>query len=100
MPAFLGLLGAVAVYLFGVDRSKGVIASFGAVALSIALVSGYGLSTQYRVTHISDYREIRNICATAYSNAELLNHSSAFDTFKANKLGKYCEGVLKWHLPE
>lgn len=100
VPAFLGLLGAVAVYLFGVDRSKGVIASFGAVALSISLVSGYLFSTEYRVTHISDYREIRAICATAYSNAELLNHPSAFGTFKANNLGRHCEGVLKWYLPE
>ena len=99
VPAFLGLLGAVAVYLFGVDRSKGVIASFGAVALSISLVSGYGLSAEYRATHISDYREIRAICATAYSDADLLSDSSALDTFES-KLGEFCKGVLKWHLPE
>ena len=99
VPAFLGLLGAVAVYLFGVDRSKGVIASFGAVALAISLVSGYGLSAQYRATSISDYREIRTICATAYSNADLVRDPGALAVFES-KLGQYCEGVLKWHLPE
>ncbi len=40
IPAFLGLLGAVAVYLFGVDQSRGVVASFGAAALSISLFVG------------------------------------------------------------
>ena len=37
IPAFLGLFG---LYLFGVDQTRGIVASFGAVALSISLLVG------------------------------------------------------------
>ena len=98
VPAFLALLGVVAVYLFGVDRSRGVVASLGAVALSLSLVTGYALASQYRNSHSSDYREIRTICADAYTDPALLSNHDALQVFE-EKFKGYCPDVLKWHVP-
>ena len=98
VPAVLGLLGVVAVYLFGIDRSKGVIASIGAVALAISFVSSYALASQFRGQESSDPRGIRSICAEAYSNPALIGNPVALENFE-NKLGWYCERVMSWHIP-
>jgi peptidoglycan/LPS O-acetylase OafA/YrhL len=96
IPAFLGLLGGVGVYLFGVDKSRGVSTSFGAAALSIALILGYASGADRRKTP-EDHREIRAICADAYTNAELLGNDKAFDRFE-EMLGKYCntDSTMRW----
>lgn len=99
VPAFLGLLGVIAVYLFGVDRSRGVVASLGAVALSLSLVTGYALASQYRNSHSSDYREIRTICADAYTNPALISDPDALRAFE-EKFKGYCPDVLKWQVPK
>jgi hypothetical protein len=41
IPAALALVGGVAAYLFGVDRSKGLVASFCAAAFALSLGIGY-----------------------------------------------------------
>ena len=99
VPAFLGLLGAVAIYLFGVDRSRGVVVSFGAVALSISLVSGYALAAQYRNSSSSDFRELRTICAEAYTNVDLLSNPQALEFFE-KKFDNQCDNVLNWRVPD
>lgn len=96
IPAFLGLLGGFSIYLFGVDQTKGVIMSFGAAALSLALVVSY--STGAHTRNVSDdHRNIRSICAEAYTNWELLSNDLAFDRFR-ERLGKLCDKSMSWRI--
>ena len=97
LPAFLGLLGGVAIYLFGVDNSKGLVASFGAAALSISLIASYSLASKYRNDSSEDQRDIRAICAKAYTNADLLGNEKAFKNFK-NQMGKLCLKSMNWKI--
>lgn len=96
IPAFLGLLGAVGVYLFGVDQSRGIIASFGAASLSIALLVGYASGSQYRNTP-EDHRDIRANCVRAYTDAKLLGNNEAFDRFRS-QMGKLCDASMVWEI--
>lgn len=48
IPAVVGLAGGVAVYLFGVDRSKGTVASVALAAFTIALFLGYAFGSDVR----------------------------------------------------
>lgn len=96
IPAFLGLLGAVAVYLFGVNQSRGIIASFGAAALSISLFVGYAAGSEYRKLP-EDHRDIRAHCARAYTSAELLKDEAAFERFKA-QMGRQCNAAMHWNI--
>ena len=96
VPAFLGLLGGVAIYLFGVDSSKGLVASFGAAALSISLLVGYLLAAEVRNAS-DDQREIRAICAQAYTNADLLGNQEAFEKFK-KQMGNQCNKSMWWNI--
>lgn len=94
IPAFLGLLGAVGVYLFGVDQSRGIIASFGAASLSIALLVGYASGSQYRNTP-EEHRDIRAHCARAYTDADLLGNEAAFERFQT-QMGRLCNASMFW----
>ena len=96
IPAFLGFLGVVAVYLFGIDQSRGVIASYGAVAISVALMIGYTAGSIKRATP-EDHRKIRSICAEAYIDADLLRDDKAFERFR-NKMGKWCDASMSWRI--
>lgn len=96
IPAFLGLLGAVAVYLFGVDQSRGVIASFGAATLSISLFVGYTIGSEYRNLP-EDHRDIRAHCTRAYTSAELLKDEAAFERFKS-QMGRLCNAAMHWNI--
>lgn len=98
IPAFLGLLGGMSIYLFGVDRSKGLVASFGAASLSISLLVSYTLLSQYRNIG-DDHRDIRSICAKAYTDHYLLSNEEAFKKFD-ERLGKLCNRSMKWHITE
>ncbi len=99
IPAFLGLLGGVAIYLFGVDSSKGLIASFGAAALSISLIVSYSLASKYRNDASEDQRNIRAICAKAYTNADLLGNEKAFLRFKY-QMGNLCYKSMTWKISQ
>jgi uncharacterized membrane protein (UPF0136 family) len=94
IPGFLGLLGGVAVYLFGADQSKGLIASYGAATLSIALLIGFMAGSRYRLAP-EDHREIRTICAKAFTDGELLGNDKAFGRFQ-NQMGAQCERAMHW----
>lgn len=96
IPAFLGLLGVVAVYLFGVNRSQGLIVPFGAASLALSLAVGYELGAQRRLAP-EDHRDIRAICAKAYTNDKLLSDAAAFEKFE-EALGHWCKQSMAWHL--
>ncbi len=96
IPAFLGVLGGVAVYLFGVDQSRGVIASFGAATLSISLLVGYASGSAFRSTP-EDHRNIREHCARAYTDADLLGNNAAFQRFR-NQMGASCDASMFWKI--
>jgi hypothetical protein len=98
IPAFLGLLGGVSLYLFGVDRSKGLLASLGAAALSVSLFSGYAIGSQQRNIG-DDHRELREICSSAYSNPKLVSSEAAFNRFE-EKIGYLCPYAMVWHITE
>lgn len=89
IPAFLGLLGGLSVYLFGVKGSDNPIASFGAIALSIALISAYALGASERNTS-EEYKEVRTYCATAYTDQKLLSDDLAFERFR-DRFGTLCD---------
>lgn len=94
IPAFLGVIGGLSLYLFGIDTSKGLTASVGASALALSLFVSYALSSQVRNIG-DDHRDIRTICATAYSNANLLSNDVAFARFE-ERLKNQCKGSLSW----
>ncbi|WP_288252148.1 hypothetical protein [uncultured Hydrogenophaga sp.] len=97
VPAFLGLLGGLSIYLFGIDRSKGLIASFGAAAIALSLIVSYTLLSRVR-NESEEQRELRAICAQAYTNADLLGNATAFDRFLA-QMGGPCHHAMGWNFP-
>lgn len=48
VPAALALVGGVAVYVFGVDQKRGLIASVCAAGLALSLGGGYAIGSQIR----------------------------------------------------
>lgn len=96
IPAFLGLLGGLSIYLFGLDRSKGLVASLGAAALSLALIVSYTAGSQFRNVG-DDHRDIRSRCAEAYTDSKLLADDRAFTRFR-ERLGALCDRSMNWHV--
>ncbi|EER60551.1 hypothetical protein AcdelDRAFT_1888 [Acidovorax delafieldii 2AN] len=95
VPAFLGLLGGLSLYLFGLDRSKGLIASFGAAAVSLALIVSYSLGAKQRNV-AEDHRDIRSICAQAYTNQKLLSDPIAYAEFRRRLGEPFCNDAMNW----
>ncbi|MDE0052531.1 MAG: hypothetical protein OXO52_22335 [Rhodospirillales bacterium] len=101
IPVFLGLIGAVAVYLFGTSKSRSSIVSLGLIALTIALLISHSLGASERARmrqNSQEPRDLRTHCVRAYTDAELLKNRDAFEVFE-DKLGKKCSEALKWHFP-
>jgi len=96
IPAFLGLLGGLSIYLFGIDRSKGLIASFGASAVAISLIVAYTMGASYRNLG-DDHRDIRTYCAKAYTDSKLLSDEAAFKRF-TDRMGKLCNASMSWNI--
>lgn len=98
IPAFLGLLGGLSIYLFGLDRSKGLVASLGAGAISLALIVSYTGGSQFR--NIGDeQRDIRATCAKAYIDQKLLADDQAFTRFR-ERLGRLCDESMSWEMSD
>lgn len=96
IPAFLGLLGGLSIYLFGIDRSKGLIASLGAASIALSLIVSYTLGAKYRNIG-DDHRDIRTFCAQAYTDADLLANEAAFEKFRG-RMGGLCDLAMNWHI--
>lgn len=98
IPAFLALLGGVSTYLFSANVRQGTFASLCSVALAVSLLAGFGLGAVNRNFSL-EHREVRAICAEAYTDAELLSDEAAFALF-IEKLGPYCEKSMNWRAPK
>jgi len=98
IPAYLGLFSGVVMYLFGVDRSRGLIGSFAAASLSIALLVSYLLGAESRLT-TDELHNARTLCAKAFSDAELLSDAAAYKIF-SDRYGLVCYHSRVWKLPD
>lgn len=96
VPALFALLGGAVLYLFGVDRSRGAIASLMAGCLSVALFLSYAVSSQMR-NYDDELRDLRNHCIAAYTDGELLGNADALKAFEARFL-PYCQSALDWNM--
>lgn len=81
IPAALALLGGLAVYLFGVDSTRGAIASITGGCLAVSLFFSYAVGAQLR-NWGDDVREERAFCAKAYSDGSILGKKEALDAFE------------------
>ncbi|MEL6503335.1 MAG: hypothetical protein AAFQ10_02665 [Pseudomonadota bacterium] len=95
--AFLGIIGAAAAFLFGIDRSRGLIGSFSAVALALSLGIGFFGGAKARLIP-EDHRALRSACVKAFSDADLLSNETAYRRFHAVLSGP-CSRAMTWHLP-
>ncbi len=92
IPAVLVLVGGVSVYLFGIDRSKGIIASLTTTALSLSLVISYALGSNHR-GHIEIFADLKQTCFKAMTDPKLLSEEDAFCRF-SNMMGRVCMNIL------
>jgi hypothetical protein len=96
VPALFGLLGGLVLYLFGVDRSRGAIASLLAGCLSVSLFLSYSVSAQIR-NYDDELRDLRDHCISAYTDSDILSNSQALAAFETRFL-PYCRSALDWNL--
>jgi len=68
VPAILGLLGGVVIYLFGVDQSKGLIGSIATTALVSGFFLGYNYGAEKRVS-LQVVEDQRAFCSTVFGNS-------------------------------
>jgi hypothetical protein len=92
IPAALTLLGGLSVYLFGADRSKGVVVSLCSASFALALLLGYSTGTGRR-TSIEHYETAQKVCFDAFTNSGLLANSEAFCRF-SEALKDICSPVV------
>lgn len=101
IPAIIGLMGGVSTYIFGTNTSRGLIASFAATSLSIALFVGFTIGSIHRSSSM-EYTDLRKLCAEVYSDYKFMSDPGALENF--NKIfdiegkGRNCKSVLKWNL--
>lgn len=77
IPAALALVGGVTAYLFGVERSKGLIASFCAAAFALSLGIGYAAGAGNRSV-TENKAENLAFCRALYREADLWGDDRAF----------------------
>ncbi|MEP3297639.1 MAG: hypothetical protein ABJO27_14405 [Pseudoruegeria sp.] len=77
IPAALALAGGVSAYLFGVDRSKGLVASFCAAAFALSLGLGYATGAGNR--SVTDNKaENLAFCRALYQQIDIWQDDRAF----------------------
>ncbi|MBL4811887.1 MAG: hypothetical protein JKX69_05895 [Rhodobacteraceae bacterium] len=79
-PAALVFMGSAAAYLFGTDRTKGLLVAISAVVFSIALFIGYEEGATRR-NFAEEQRALRSVCLDALTNAALVSNDAAFHRF-------------------
>lgn len=77
IPAALALVGGVAAYLFGVDRTKGLVASFCAAAFALSLGIGYATGSGNRSV-TENKAENLAFCRALYQQPDIWNDDRAF----------------------
>jgi hypothetical protein len=92
IAAALGLLGGVVVYVFGVDRSKGMIASICAFTFSLTLVVAYFEAAARRGAPES-YAFWRERCIDKYIDKDVLGDDTAFVVMDQS-IGELCAGIF------
>lgn len=92
VAAALGLFGGVIVYLFGVDRSKGVIGSCCGIAFSLTLTVAYFEAAARRGAPES-YALWRDKCIEKFTDKDLLGDPVAF-AFLDGSMGKLCAEIF------
>lgn len=71
IPAALALAGGAAAYLFGTDRSKGLIASICALALGLSLFLGFVTSAVKR-GKVEAFQAHVSFCRDLFGNADMM----------------------------
>jgi hypothetical protein len=92
IPAMFTLLGGLTVYLFGVDSTRGAIASLTGACLAISLFFSYAVAAQLRNTG-DELREERAFCVKAYSDGNILGKKDALDAFEM-RFRRRCKPLL------
>lgn len=98
IPAFLGMLSGVVLYLFGVERSRGLIASFATASLALSLIVSYMLASEERY-FTEEFLDGRELCSKAFTNADLIGSEEAYKRFW-NRYGKLCDATHGWELED
>jgi len=104
IPAMFALLGGVSLYIFGLNMSRGIIASVSSACLALSLFLAYSFGSQLR--HKGDeYRDLRNWCMTVYTEPDILTDPAALARFNTDLMaqvgfGDFCKSVLRWDLPD
>lgn len=92
IPAALALVGGVAAYLFGVDRSKGLVASFCAAAFALSLGTGYAAGAGNR--SVTDNKaENLAFCRALYQEGNVWDDDRAFCRV-ATIFGEQCNWLI------
>jgi hypothetical protein len=92
MAATLGLLGAVAVWIFAADHSKGTIVSVCVITFSLSLFIGYFEGASRRPFPES-YIFWRKHCADKFADKDLINDPKTF-AIMDHSIGKLCSGIF------
>jgi hypothetical protein len=84
IPAVLGLAGGLAVYLFGIDTSRGAVASISLSAFAVGLFLGYSFGASIR-SDIDRNVALRDACIGLYFHPDIYASSDVFErTFGAD----------------
>lgn len=96
IPALFTLLGGVVLYLFGIEKDKGSIASVASASIATTLVITYVAGAQIRNKN-DELRDLRDHCIAAYTNADIVGKPKALAAFEV-RFGNYCHSGLDWNL--
>ena len=101
IPAALALVGGVAAYLFGIDRSQGLVVSFCAAAFALAL--GFGYTTGAGNREVADNKAGNlEFCRSLFLQPKIWEDDRAFCRV-ATIFGEQCNWMIAdslSHIPE
>jgi len=93
IAASLGLLGAVAVWLFAADRSKGTIVSACTLVFAFSLFVGY-MESASRRSAAESYVFWRKECLDKYSDPKIFADATVFAALDAT-IGTLCARIFR-----
>lgn len=88
VPAALALVGGASLYVFGIEPSRGLVASIGAISFAVALGVGYAGGAGDRARGDVE-RNFVQFCRERLGDADLLASDHAYCRFQAN-FGETC----------